>query len=367
MPVSTRFACRIAPLLLVFAQSAFAGADACKDILVDGTRALSLYHTRDEYRRLLDTTLINMTYSQAKSDTSLTGTIPIGDIVLGVGFSENSFNSYKSYLQTQTSVRIDASHAVDVMLATGDQTIASAWSTCMAAKPPGFSMYFSELQATSAVLTMEWKASPGVPEVSISQDYKLPKGVTIVSGKDLMTGKVKVLAGAVHKVQFEFDSPTTTLQLTLNTKDGQKPTGGDTAYVDSRLESFVQTKRHDFATDKCSQTDALAVDAPRHSGTSTVGTYCTDATSGWRFSQSTLQVFPRVALPGQVEGSFANHQDFWSGFDQLTVILGCSNSSSTDVQCQSNANVQEERIVWKPKGAGAQPLLKFTLMHQPPV
>ena len=70
----------------------------CSDVLRDGTRAISLYSSRFEYRRLLESRLVNMTYREAKTDTSLTGTIPIGDIILGRGFDQKSFDSYKNYL-----------------------------------------------------------------------------------------------------------------------------------------------------------------------------------------------------------------------------------------------------------------------------
>jgi hypothetical protein len=90
-------------------HDATAQSDQCKDVLKDGTRAVSLYSSRFEYRRLLESRLLTMTYQEAKSDTSLTGNIPIGDIILGAGFDQKTFDTYKSYLQQETISRIDVS------------------------------------------------------------------------------------------------------------------------------------------------------------------------------------------------------------------------------------------------------------------
>jgi hypothetical protein len=90
-------------LSIPFSQSSFAisNNDQCGDVLKGGYKATSLYSTRFDYRRLLDTRISNMTFQEAKSDTSLTGSMPIGDVILGAGFTEDTFNSYKSHLVTK--------------------------------------------------------------------------------------------------------------------------------------------------------------------------------------------------------------------------------------------------------------------------
>lgn len=109
-----------------FSPEAVADKSQCSDVLRDGTKALKLFNESSAYRRLLETKLINMTSQQARADTSFTGNIPIGDVILGVGFTDKSFDDYKSYLQKNTSLFIEATHALDVLLSTGDPEILAA-------------------------------------------------------------------------------------------------------------------------------------------------------------------------------------------------------------------------------------------------
>ena len=334
-------------LLVLTCSFAHAEADLCRDILKDGTRASSLYHTNYQYRRLLESKLLTMSYQQAKSDTSITGSIPIGDIVLGAGFDETSFNSFRSYLQNDTVLTVDVSKEVAIMLSTGDPNIVGAWRDCMKSKT-GLSIYFSSVGPKTAVLHLQWAAALGVTEVKVSEAYKPPKGVRIVSGVNIMNGKEAIKAGTSHEVQFEFESPRIPLTLVLNVK---KPEGGlagaDTAYLPARFESYVQSRPYQPNTGACDKTGLFGVDTRHNSGNSISSRFCTDITNGWRFTSGSLQVLASVAIPGQIPGTFANHQEFWSGNNQVTVLLGCSNSSGTDIQCQAQVSAQEERTLWR--------------------
>lgn len=342
--------CRIVLIsfLSFLSQFVFAASDECKDILTDGTRALSLYSSRYEYRRLLESRLLSMTYQEAKSDTSITGSIPIGDIILGVGFDEKTFNSYKNHLQTETISKIDISKSTDILLSTGDPEIVKAWSTCMKDKT-GLVMYFSDVHASSAVLNLEWHPSAGVPKVRVKKDFRLPNDVSVISGKDILSGKEWIVAGTKHQVEFKFKDVRTTLPLTLNVeKEGGGLAGAYSAYVPTRLEPFLQVRPYQFANGQCDKSGVMDVTAYHHTGTSVAKTFCSDSANGWRFSKTALQVLASVAIPGQIPGTFANHQDLWSGDFQVTVVLGCSNSTGTDIQCHATASAQEERWQWKP-------------------
>lgn len=333
-------------MLLAFSQSVMAGKDECKDILKDGTRAISLYQSRYEYRRLLETKLVTMTYQESKKDTSITGNIPIGDIVLGVGYDESSFNSFKNYMKNESLLKVSISNAVDIMLSTGDPVIAAAWSECMSSQT-GLAVYFSDIYPTTAILHLEWKAAAGVVSVNVNKNYKLPNGVRITSGQDSMTGKLPLKASAPAVVQFTFDNATTPLSMAINVLDRKGAAGSDTAYLPSRLEPYTQTRPYQFETGKCDKSSFMAVDARHRTGTSTTGKYCADNANGWRFTRPSVIVLPYVGIPGQIPNTFANHQIIWSGNDQFSVLLGCSNSSGTDIQCHATVAAQEERTMWR--------------------
>jgi hypothetical protein len=316
----------------------------CSDVLKDGTRAVSLYSSRFEYRRLLDSRLVNMTFQEAKSDTSLTGTIPIGDIVLGIGFDQKTFDSYKNYLQQDVSLRVDVNRSLDIMLSTGDPEILKAWSSCMK-DTAGLSLVFSEIHSKTAVLTFQWWAAAGVGEVHVTQDFKLPEGVKVVSGGDILSGKQAIVANTPVRVQFELPDATTTFAPTFNVADKHDGlAGSDTAYLPARLETFRESRPYVFPNPAG---PTQAVTALHHTGTSHSQTYASDIANGWRFVRSSLVVNATVAIPGQIPGTFANSQALWSGDSQVTVVLGCSNSSGTDIQCQCTNAIEEERWRWR--------------------
>jgi hypothetical protein len=214
----------------------------------------------------------------------------------------------------------------------------------------GLLTYFSDVHATSAVLNLEWHAGAGVAQVRIKKDFKLPNDVSIVSGKDLLSGKELLVAGTTHRVQFKLNDAKTILPLTLNVeKERGGLAGSSTSYLPSRIEAFLQSRPYRFDTGQCDKTATLDVDTRHHTGNSATGRYCSDSANGWRFTKSATQVTSIVAIPGQIPGTFANHQELWSGDFQLTVVLGCSNSSGTDIQCHASTSLQEERWQWRPQ------------------
>jgi hypothetical protein len=338
--------------ILIFASVARADKSVCSDVLVDGTKANTLYRENSEYRRLLETKLVNMTFQQVKTDTSLTGNIPIGDIVLGAGYNEKTFEDYKSYLRRDTSLNIESSRSVDVMLSTGDPGILSAWSVCMQNRS-GFSIRFKDAHARSAVLVLQWFPAAGVAEVKVAQDYKLPSGVLVTSGKDFLDGTRSIVAGTNHEVKLELPSPETTLALTFNVVDGDTARGADSAFLPSRMNRIRETRPYEFNVTGgvCSTTPTIYLDARRHSGTvlPTV-TYCSSLKDGWRFSKGandynvTTAVTPSFVPSTQI----ANAPVTWTGDDQFNISLGCSSSTDTDIQCSATTRLAEERYVWRP-------------------
>jgi hypothetical protein len=332
---------------------AHADKSECSDVLKDGAKATQLYHENNEYRRLLETKLSTMTFQQAKSDTSLTGNIPIGDLLIGVGFSEQSFNEYKSFLQSDTTLYIQSSHTLDVMLTTGDSTIVSTWLACMQNKKGGLALRFRQVELDSAVLVIQWFADVGVAEVRIAQDFILPAGVKITSGESFLKGTRSIIAGTQHEVKFELSGPTTTVALTLNAVQGDTPRGADSTFLPSRMSWQRETRPYQFNVDEgiCSTKQTIYLDTPRHSGTTLpTTTYCSHFKDGWRFSTrpSDFNVAVGVAPSSIPSTQFGTAPYFWTGDGQFNVSLGCSSSTNTDIQCSATTRLLEERYVWKP-------------------
>jgi hypothetical protein len=339
-------------LITLASSAAFSQTSECTDVLKNGTKALQLFHENNAYRRLLDTKLVSMDYQHAKTDTSITGNMPIGDIVLGVGFSEKSFKEYQSYVQKNSTLFIDSSHSVDVFLSTGDPEILGAWSGCMQNRS-GLAMRFQDVHARSAVLVIQWFAAAGVAQVNIAQDYELPDGVVVTSGNDFLSGKRPIIAGTNNVVQLELPSPETSLQLSLNAVNKNTPRGGTSAYLPTRMKWFRESRPYKFdaPSEICSTVPTIFLDATRHTGTvlPTV-TYCSSLKEGWRFSQRpndysvTTTVSPSYIPSTQI----ANAPSWWTGEDQFNVSLGCSSSTNADIQCSATTRLVEDRVVWVP-------------------
>lgn len=337
-------------LSIPFSQSSFAisNNDQCGDVLKGGYKATSLYSTRFDYRRLLDTRISNMTFQEAKSDTSLTGSMPIGDVILGAGFTEDTFNSYKSHLQHETTSKVDISRSLDILLSTGDKEILQAWTKCMDGKT-GLYMFFSDIQPNSAILNVEWRAAAGVARVKFKRDYALPEHVKVTSGKDILKGKELLVAGTPAKIQFKLTDVSKPLSISFNVeKEEGGLAGSDSAYLPSRLEAYKEERPYNFETGTCGKSASLAVDTRHYTGNSATAKYCSNISDGWKFSKNSVSVQAKVGIPGQIPGTFANYQIFWVGDSQLIVQLGCSNSSSTDIQCHGLTTLSEERWRWKP-------------------
>lgn len=342
-----------AGVLLVFTHSALADKSECSDVLRDGTKAQSLYSSNSEYRRLLETKLVNMTYQQSKTDTSLTGNIPIGDVILGVGFSEKSFNDYRSYLQQNTLLYIESSNSVDVLLSTGDQEILNAWSQCMQNRS-GLSLRFTDVHAKSAVLDITWFPAAGVPKVWIAKGYRLPAGIRITSGESFLTGKTAIVAGTKNLVALEFPDAVTTLSITLSAVTGRlktTPAGGDSSFLPTRMTlGPIESRPYAFNVSGgiCSTTPTLLLDAPGKSGTMlpTV-TYCSDLANGWHFSKTDFSVSGTVNPGGPKH--IVHTPSTWIGDTQLNVDLGCSSSDEADIRCTATTRLMEWKRSWVPR------------------
>ena len=345
----------LASVFMVAALGPFdlASAAECGEVLVEGTKSLRLYHENTEYRRLLETRLSQMTFDEAKRDTSITGSIPIGDVLLGAGFTQASFEQHRSYFQKQSSLFISSSHTEDVLLSTGDKEILTAWSQCMQNRS-GLALRFKEAHGKSVVLVITWFPAAGVPQVNIAQDYVLPAGVVITSGKDVMQGKRSIIAGTNQEIALELPDPQTPLSLTLSAVYKRTPRGSDSAFLPSRMKWIRETRNYQFNVPGgvCSTNPTLIWDTPGHTGTiSPPVTYCSSSTDGWRFSQWPQDVSVETTVwPSEVPlHQIAVKHTSWTGADQFNVSLGCSSSTGTDIRCTATTRLVEERLIWTPR------------------
>lgn len=343
----------LALIALSFAGTAFAQKDRCADVLSNGTFATQIYKSDTNYQRLVDTHLATMTYQEAKSDRKITGNIPIGDIVLGVGFNESKFDSFKATSQFDQMTRVDFSNRTSVALQTGDAYILKAWSDCMKSRG-GFSAVFESVNATTATLVLEWFAIAGIPAVRVDPNFVLPRGVTITSGMQYLRATngqppEEIVAGSPARIQFRLDTPTTPVAMDLNLL---RSAGSDSAYLPPRMRKVTEKRAFPFESSSCYRQPTLILDALHNTGTeSVVYTFCSHASDGWSFSQDPADW---SATPSIQQGSDNGrhlaifHVSNFVSFDRFQAKLGCSSSSGTDIRCYGNVALTEARSKWVP-------------------
>jgi hypothetical protein len=287
-------------------------------------------------------------YEQSQKDTSVSGNIPIGKIVIGGEYSQQTYNERKErILQTQTW-DTNIVRNIDLMLATGDATIIDAWKTCMKTKS-GLTLRFANVTAKSATAVVEWFGSAGVNEVAPTTNFVPPKGVTVKSGLECVDARSVVPADRKPiisntdgcRVLFELDGPEVPLALSLNTTAG----GSADAYLPPRVR--LREDRRPYALCQKPGVCNLAVTALERTASSTERTFVSDYQNGWFFALSeqppTTSILPHKG--GNLQIAFASYRPVGSG--QVQVYLGCSNSSKFDMQCVAYPRFEEVRYVWE--------------------
>jgi hypothetical protein len=331
---------------LAMASSAFAQKDRCADVLSEGAFAKTLYQSNTTYRRMLDYYLSTLTYDQAKTDRKLTGNIPIGEAVLGAGFTENRLATHKATTNLTIAERIDFSNATSVGVQTGDSYVLNAWTNCMRGRG-GFAATFESVNATTATLVLEWFPIAGIQSVQVNPAFTLPPGLHLTSGMEYLKQGKEIVAGTPARVQFKLDAATTPVALVLNL---QHNAGSDAAYLPPRLRLDIEKRPFPFASSSCDTNPQIIQDALRHTGTvSKVYTYCSDVANGWVFSQDAgdWAVTPSVHVGSPLHLAVFHTANFVSQ-DRFQAQLGCSSSSDTDLRCLGQVALTEVRRRWVP-------------------
>lgn len=326
--------------------SANAQSDHCGDILAHGVWAKSEYSSNSNYRQVIDYKLSTMDEKTARSSKEYTGDIPIGDLVLGVGFHASDLEDHKSKMQNILNVDSKLVNEVSVASLVGDSSISSAWLQCMKSKA-GASVYFSNVMPRSATLNVLWNSTGLTPEVTINKDFKLPRGVRVTGGLEFLNGERKITAGVPAIIQMEFNSSLISFTASINLFDERgRLAGSGSASIGPRLRLKEERRPYDFASGACHTAAKFGVDAPHNNNTTYAVTYCSDYKNGWNFREDSLNTVSFVAYPGQIANTTSKAEVFWSGRSSVMVKLSCNNGSPVDVQCHVITNLEEERKTW---------------------
>lgn len=347
--MSRRFLAAAAFVAISTPTAAFADQSQCSDVLMEGTRSRQLYRDKVLYRQLADLHFAYVGYEQSKKDTSLSGNVPIGKIVIGGEYNENQYNAKRERILQNQVWDTQYTRSIDVLLSTGDNAILQAWSRCMRDRNGGLSIRFDKVTGKTAVAVIEWFGSVGINKTSLTRDWSPPAGVTVRTGRECLlrdfNGQRQEFTANKPggcAVEFQFDSARTPLTMVLNSENGSA-----SAYLPPRI--FVREDERPYAfTTKpgCEGPAKLYAHTMGRSGKSVSAVYCSDDANGWSFKKEDS----RASI------NLTNHKDsnlqkawvdfHWVGLSKAIVQLNCSNSAKHhDFVCETAPALMEIKAV----------------------
>ncbi|MDP3626976.1 MAG: hypothetical protein Q8S12_10280 [Hydrogenophaga sp.] len=325
----------------------FARADAsqCSDALVQGTKAESAYRESYAFRQLVDLRFSQVGYERSKSDRSLTGTIPIGNLVIGGSYDEAQYRARSEAIRRSQNWDTSFNRDVDIILSTGDPEILKAWSACMTNKRGGLSVRFDEVKAKSAVVRVEWFGASGVNQVILSSPGKLPDGVSIVQGGDcLAPGKVIVANTQGCSAVLSFTSAETPVQLALNTDKGE---GSAQAYLPARRQLVKKSRPFQGAPGQ--ETSLFSMRTEPRSSNLKERLFYSDYENGWFFDPASFQwavtTIERNYPPGNHTSSGTIEV---AGGTSLKVRHVCTSATKHWIRCHGTFSILEDHYSWEP-------------------
>lgn len=129
-----------AAILVVMTGSTASAQDQCSDILRDGTLQKINWREKSYFNELVYARFASLSYEEAKTDRTLTGSVPIADFVLGGSHSDQSFRQKRQDIENTYFRNATSGRELSVVLSKGDPEIVRAWSQCMGSKGGGLAM-----------------------------------------------------------------------------------------------------------------------------------------------------------------------------------------------------------------------------------
>lgn len=319
----------------LFSSAAFS-RDFCKDILVDGAMKRTSLRSHSFFHQILAAEYSQKTDQEIEQQLSHEGSMTWAGVVFGGTFNKNDVKRYLQEVRSKLDITTVMSHQSSVLLATGDPTIAKAWSDCMQ-QLRGLSMAFEAKSPTSALLSIEWYAYPVAQGVStdtkLLDDISIPPEVTVIAGKECLTAGRPLRDRVACTVNLRFQSGVRDLLLVANTTHGTA-----SAYLPPRR--ILVAERESWKPQAGEET-TVQVYTFEHAARSR--SVCLSPKKEWSFVEATMEAKPQY-ISGRSESSRCVGE-----IKPITPTYLCFNSfmaptAKSDNRC--NATLQGEIIRW---------------------
>ncbi|WP_242116814.1 hypothetical protein [Sphingomonas lacusdianchii] len=189
-------------LACLYAATAKAEPDQCKDVLRNGTFRYEEYKSNSYFQQILYSRFLESTFENSKTDTSLGIGVPIGKAVMGsLNYGKDEYEAMRRSVERTNFQKIERINELSTMLYSGDQGILDAWSECIKKFGGGVSVRFDPLTYNTVRLVVEYlsqgvqhKAKLSAPIIIGNIDpkrttnpYCLKKGAIITAGSPCRT------------------------------------------------------------------------------------------------------------------------------------------------------------------------------------
>lgn len=209
-----------------FAQS----TSECSDILKFGTFSSSVINDNAYYQQIVYSRFLSVSYEQSKTDTSLGGTIPIGEIVFGGEYTKDQFAQKQNQIKSTNFQQIDYQREVQTAVFSGDENITKRWSECMLNQDSSegrVMLVLRPLTDTTVAGQVWWVPGragrrTGVETVRVRSDTDVSGG-TVAAG-DCLRKRYKLTENVCH-FRISAQNPRTPVTVTINTEIGSGTTG----------------------------------------------------------------------------------------------------------------------------------------------
>lgn len=229
----------VALVMLMLLGAPVQASQKCSDILSGGTMQRTEVHSNNYFRQVIEARFASLSYQEARSKREFGLDVPVGELVLGTSFSEDTFNRKRDEIRQSLDVATVERHRLDYLLQSGDDKIIGAWSQCMARQAGGLSLRLEAESATIVSAIVEWFPAAGVTETTLSRTSTMPSGVRIEDNPSCFEKGTQIRASLPCIATLTLDSARTTALLNVHSQNGS-----DKAFLAPRLRLRQERQPH---------------------------------------------------------------------------------------------------------------------------
>lgn len=218
-----------------------AAQQSCASVLAQGTFQTTKYRENDYFRRIIYSRFLQSTYQSSKTDKDAGFGVPVGEIVIGGDYSEETYNTKKSQIDRTYLNDVTSTREIDFALSTGDSTIVNAWKACMKNAGGGPQIRLEVLSPTEARAVVSFFSATGT-RMRLTNDVDIPAGARVTNNRACLRRGTSVDAGTECIATITLPRATTTWSPAIRTQNN----GSAAAYLPARVTLTRESRPYHF-------------------------------------------------------------------------------------------------------------------------